>query len=173
MSKAAENFFSRILETIRSELRLSGLFHDRERNSLPMPHDLDAEGELCSAVIGGFADPRNFGIPASDFYSDLNAHVWVATEAVVSSGRDPSTRSVLAALEASGFRGPNLTAEVEQLRLCQPFVSELGLASRAKRVREMARRRELVSKLEELAIGLRLGASVDDTRLSLLEIVGA
>lgn len=150
------DFLTRMADTVRSELRTAGLLNEPGPR-LPLPHDLDAEGELCSAMLNGYPPPESSWPAPSDFYSRFNGYVWAAACAVVRAGREPTAEALLAGLDAQGVRGPGLVRALEELRDLQPYVCRVGLERSAERVRTLARARELIEELELTAVELRFG----------------
>jgi hypothetical protein len=157
-------------ETIQRELRLAGLFTDREPKVFP-PHNLDAEAELCSAVLCGHAKTTEFAVRASDFYSVILAHVWIAVEAVAVLELEPTNRVILRALSESGYRGAEIEHELQQLRW-QPFCLESRLHEHARKITELARRRDLMESIENLRRDLANGTTVTEARQVLAKLAG-
>lgn len=159
-----------VVEVVRRELRLAGLFTERDFGPHP-PRDVDAESELCSAVLCGDFKTKDFAVRASDFYSVILAHVWVALEAVTELELEPTDRVVLATLAENGYRGLELVTELKNLRT-QPFCLESRLLTHAQRITELARRRELISSLQKLTLDLSNGTTLTEARAVLAKLSG-
>jgi len=127
-----------VSDLIRRELRLAGLFTDRDPK--PVLYDLDAESDLCSAVLCGHVKTTDFDIKANEFYSLLHSHVWVAVEGVTEAGLEPTDRVILSALEDQKLIGREIENELTKLR-AQPWVLIPKLHEQAKKIRELHEKR--------------------------------
>jgi hypothetical protein len=146
-------FEDNIRRAIVDEIRLCGLMNEPP-SARPIPCDLDAEGELCSAVLGRFVKPQELPVRGGDFYSKLNGYIWTTCDAVHAAGLEVDLDFVVQALQADGVRGPIRDYLVE-LRDATPHVIMRQLMRQAERVAELARVRLLCAELAHLEVELR------------------
>lgn len=147
-------------DLIRRELRLAGLFS--ERDPKPALYDLDSESELCSAVLCGHARTTDFKISASDFYSLFHKHLWVAIEAIVEAKLEITNASVLAALAEQQLVGSEIEGELEKLR-GQPWVLIPKLHEQVEKIRELSKKRAIYESIVH-------GATAPQSSVSLVTI---
>lgn len=142
------NLMEKIRKTVRDELRAAGLLAEPAQ---PLPTDLDAEGEVLSAVIGGeilCSDLRP--LSAQHFYSTLHQAIWRAAEDVAPGDLE----GIYTHLTAAGWIGA-IDDELEVLALTQPSRSKPMLRTQADRIIELSRRRDLIRRLQRLEADLR------------------
>lgn len=130
------------------ELRAIGLVSEP---ALPLPTDLDAEAEVLSAVLSGDVLCADLAPLAADhFYALLHQAVWTAAQTVTPGDLE----AVYLHLVSSGWVGA-IDDELEQLTVAQPWRSTLAVKQQAARIVELAKRRELIVKLQRMEADLR------------------
>jgi replicative DNA helicase len=135
-------------DVVRAELRAVGLTAEPFQ---PLPADLDAEGEILSALLEGdvthaFLAPLEGG----HFYSLIHAAIWNAAKDVAPG----DLVAVRAGLVSRGWVGA-LDQELLQLADRQPWRSRERLREQAERVIELAKRRKLIRALQRIEADLR------------------
>jgi replicative DNA helicase len=130
------------------ELRAIGLVSDPPQ---PLPTDIDAEAEVLSAILSGDIACADLApLAAEHFYAVIHQAVWNAAKTV----KPGDVEAVYVNLTAAGWTGA-IDAELEQLTSAQPWRSRAVLKEQAARVVELAKRRELIRKLQRMEADLR------------------
>ena len=130
-------------DAITRELRASLLMMEPAPRP---PADLDAEGEVLSAIIDGRVTREELApLDSRHFYSDLNRAIWDAAK-LVAPGDAVGLR---AALDTAGWRG-ELNHELLTLWSAQPWVSVQRLRESVTVLIELWARRELIAEMRRL-----------------------
>jgi replicative DNA helicase len=150
----------RVCRAVREEIRECGLLREH-RPYMPIPCDLDAEGEILSAILDGHVTQAELApLSAKHFYADINSAVWMAVE----NATPGDLMQVIAFLKTRGYRG-DLEREIENLELHQPWVSVPRLKQHGSRLMELWARRQLVALVRSLEVDLCHGnATADEAR---------
>jgi replicative DNA helicase len=117
----------------------------------PPPCNLDAEGEVLSAILcGHLAHAHVPDLEPSHFYSMLNGRIFNATLHTV------NLATIAKAAEKQGFRGP-LHDYLVELRDGIPYADLVRCRALADEIIECKHKRDLITKLQEVNAGLRAG----------------
>lgn len=135
-------------DVIRTELRAVGLTAEPFQ---PLPADLDAEGEVLSALLDGdvthaFLAP----LEGAHFYSLIHSAIWDAAK----DAAPGDLIAVRAGLVSRGWVGA-LEQELLQLADRQPWRSRARLREQADRIIELAKRRKLIRVLQGIEADVR------------------
>lgn len=164
----ADRVLPRLRSGVREEIRIAALL-DRPVSACGLPCDLDAEQEICSAVLCGQVAPGDLSpLVGKHFYGRLFGFIFIAADAVLAAGLEFTVEHVEIALREQGFDGPEVHRELIQTRDTTPFVVRSILDRQAERVIDLWRRRQLIETMQRVDAELRVGAiSFRDAALAL------
>lgn len=149
---------SEIRKVVSEELRGASLIGRFESSPEPMPCDLRAEDQLLHLALTGKLDVASGSILASEFFSALNAQLWVAAEAVQATGAKVTGGALMSCLEANGQAvTDSVRVEVEELFI--PMAIDGTPGELRERVQEKARARKLIDWMGRMQSELRTGTS--------------
>jgi len=126
----------------------------------PPPRDLDAEDAVCSTAFEGKL-PQN--LSHLDFWSALNASIYISCQLQIGKGIKPSVEFILKAMSRQGFAGAELERAVLDIITKVPYA--VDLEEKAWRIRTLAKRRRALRIVEQLDAVIR----VPDTKSDELE----
>jgi replicative DNA helicase len=141
-----------VCRTVRREIRAAGLVNVPSANC-PPPCDLDAEGEILSALLDAHATQDELKpLAGRHFYSIPHQQIW---EAIAECPPGDVDR-ICQCLATRGWRGA-ISDELDWLLLHQPWICLRRLRAHVPRLIELADRRELIERLHTLQIQLSAG----------------
>lgn len=138
---------------------------------IPPPADLDAEQDLCAAILHG-VPPSSLDLVATDFYAPLFREVFTAAFLLERHKLIPTPARVAKAMIDGGAIGP---VEEELFRIVDftPYYHVKRIYQRAERLRELRRRRDLLRLMGRLDAALRTDGVTHEKALEVLKRYGA
>lgn len=153
-----------VYEAVREEFRI----FNPAPVAFPLPHDIQAEGELIHLGIAGKLDVRSGSLLASEFFLPLHRMMWEALPALEDAKVSPSVPAFTAELEAKG-EVVTETTKVEMEELFIPFTPSGSPTELRERVQEAYRARRMIEWFQRMEADLRVGnASSEDVKRKML-----
>lgn len=162
-----------VCRAVREELLLAGLT-SAPRPVLPLPHDIDAERAVCSALLCGLKRLDLLeGLEPAHFYVPLHAMVYATALGCIDEGLPPRLSFIEAALAEQGCAGHGVHEALVEIEAV-PFVAHVD--AHAARIIAAAEARALIERLQRLEVDLRTGTktaaeAVADLRRPALSLV--
>jgi len=145
-----------LLKAVREEIRLAGLTSEPVP-ALPLPADVEAEREVCSALLCGQVRPVELGeLEAHHFALPMHAWVHRTVANIHAAGLTLCPELVIAAALDAGVAADGLGPELESL-YAQAWRTLETLRQHAGTIIELWRRRELCVLLRTADLHLRAG----------------
>jgi replicative DNA helicase len=145
-------FRDQLLSDVRREIRLAGMARE-PLPLLPLPNDMDAEGEILSALLADDMTISDLAPLASGhFYADLHRAVW---DAIAECG--PGNVDAVERFMTTRGRGAGLARELATLAFTQPWRSHERLREKAAKLIDLAEQRQLIEVMQRVDLGLRAG----------------
>lgn len=165
---SAKAIAERLIIAVREEIRRCALTSE-PLPAIPLPTDLEAEGEICALILNGYATPERLKpLEPRHFYSELHRLILATATIVCDRGELCEFETIAAELERRGTIAPVLE-ELDTLRLYTPFIIETTLRRHVARIIELWRLRRICKVLIEVDAMVRVGALGSDAARAKLE----